>query len=68
MAMVTTRIDDEGNDPIFGFYRGQMEIVGDIMAPLYSDEEWEEFAEEFCAELEAAPKKRSLSESSCSGN
>ena len=29
----------EGEDPIFGFYKGKLEIVGDIMAPLYTDEE-----------------------------
>ena len=30
-------------DPIFGFYRGKIEIVGDITSPPYTDEELEEF-------------------------
>jgi prevent-host-death family protein len=33
----------EGEDPIFGFYRGKIRILGDITAPLYSDEEMDEF-------------------------
>jgi prevent-host-death family protein len=33
----------EEPDPIFGFYKGKIEIVGDIMSPLYTDEENEEF-------------------------
>jgi prevent-host-death family protein len=33
----------EGPDPIFGFYKGKLEIKGDIIAPLYTDEELEEF-------------------------
>lgn len=34
----------EAQDPIFGFYQGKIEIVGDIMAPIYTDEEYEQFA------------------------
>lgn len=30
-------------DPIFGFYRGKIDIVGDIMAPRYTDEELDAF-------------------------
>ena len=30
-------------DPIFGFYQGKLEIKGDIISPLYTDEELEEF-------------------------
>ncbi len=30
-------------DPIFGFYEGKLEIKGDIISPLYTDEELEEF-------------------------
>lgn len=30
-------------DPIFGFYKGNLEIVGDVISPVYADEEWEEF-------------------------
>jgi prevent-host-death family protein len=36
----------EEEDPIFGFYKGKIEIVGDIMAPIYSDEEYEQFYQE----------------------
>jgi prevent-host-death family protein len=35
----------EGRDPIFGFYRGKLEIPGDVMSPIYSDEELEAFFE-----------------------
>jgi len=41
----------EGADPIFGFYRGKLDIVGDVMSPLYSDEEYEEFYERSAAQL-----------------
>jgi prevent-host-death family protein len=35
---------DSGDDPLSAFrFPGKIEIVGDIMAPLYSDEENEEF-------------------------
>ena len=30
-------------DPIFGFYRGKIEITGDIISPRYSDQELDEF-------------------------
>jgi prevent-host-death family protein len=32
-------------DPIFGFYKGKIEILGDVVAPIYSDEENEAFLE-----------------------
>ena len=32
-------------DPIFGFYRGKLDIVGDVVSPLYSDDELDEFFE-----------------------
>jgi prevent-host-death family protein len=41
-----------GEDPIFGFYRGKIEIVGDIMAPLYTDAEWEEFDKRSAEQLD----------------
>ena len=41
----------EESDPIFGFYQGKLEIVGDIMSPLYSDAEYEEFFERSAAQL-----------------
>jgi len=28
-------------DPIFGFYRGNLEIVGDILSPAFDPEEWD---------------------------
>jgi len=30
----------EGPDPIFGFYRGKLTIVGDVMAPAFDADEW----------------------------
>jgi prevent-host-death family protein len=45
----------EGQDPIFGFMRGKVKIIGDITAPLYSDEEWEEFFEQEAAKYGAVP-------------
>ena len=41
----------EKEDPIFGFYKGKIEIVGDITAPLYTDEELEEFEARSMAKL-----------------
>jgi prevent-host-death family protein len=41
----------ESADPIFGFYKGKLDIVGDVMSPLYSDEEYEEFYERSAAQL-----------------
>jgi prevent-host-death family protein len=35
----------EALDPIFGFYKGKIEIVGDIMAPIYTHAEYEQFFE-----------------------
>lgn len=31
------------DDPIFGFYKGKLNIVGDILSPMYTDEELDEF-------------------------
>jgi prevent-host-death family protein len=33
----------EDQDPLDAFYFGKIEIVGDIMAPIYTDEEYEAF-------------------------
>lgn len=41
----------EGEDPLDAFYFGKIEIVGDIMAPVYTDQEWEEFFEASAAQL-----------------
>jgi prevent-host-death family protein len=31
----------EEPDPIFGFYKGKLEIVGDIMSPGFDADEWD---------------------------
>lgn len=41
----------EGQDPIFGFYRGNLDIQGDVISPLYSDEELDEFFERSAAQF-----------------
>ena len=33
----------EGEDPLDAFYFGKIEIVGDIVSPIYTDEEYEQF-------------------------
>lgn len=30
----------DGPDPLFGFYRGKLEIVGDVVAPAFEEDEW----------------------------
>ncbi len=42
VAKMVPILNDE-EDPIFGFYKGKIEIVGDIMAPIYTDAEYEQF-------------------------
>jgi prevent-host-death family protein len=41
----------EDEDPLDAFYFGKIEIVGDIMAPIYTDQEWDEFFEASAAQL-----------------
>jgi prevent-host-death family protein len=41
---------DPDRDNIYGFYRGKLEIKGDVISPLYSDEELEEFFERSAAQ------------------
>lgn len=41
----------EGEDPLDAFYYGRIEMVGDLFAPLYSDEELEQFADASAAQL-----------------
>ena len=41
----------EDRDPLFGFYKGKLEIPGDVMSPIYSDEEWEAFYERSLEQL-----------------
>jgi len=43
---------EQEQDPIFGFMRGKARIVGDIEAPLYTDEEYEEFCQRKAAMYE----------------
>lgn len=43
--MVPIDVEEE-IDPIFGFYKGKIEILGDIMAPIYTEEEYEQFYQE----------------------
>ncbi len=43
-----------GEDPIFGFLRGKIDIVGDVVSPIYTDAEWEEFAERSASRLQGA--------------
>ena len=38
-------------DPIFGFFRGEIHIVGDIESPLFSDEELDEFEQRTLEQL-----------------
>ena len=42
----------EDRDPIFGFLKGKIEIVGDIMSPIHTDEEYEEFYKRSAAQLD----------------
>jgi prevent-host-death family protein len=45
-------ITGEGEtDPIFGFYKGKLEIPGDVMSPIYSDEELDAFFERSMEQL-----------------
>jgi prevent-host-death family protein len=46
VAQVVPIPDDDEDDPIFGFYKGKIEIVGDIVAPIYTDAEYEQFYQE----------------------
>jgi len=41
---------DPDRDTIYGFYRGKLDIRGDVLSPLYSDEELEEFFERSSAQ------------------
>ena len=42
----------EGEDPLDAFrFPGKIEILGDIMAPIYTDQEWDEFFEASAAQL-----------------
>ena len=41
---------EPGPDAVYGFYRGKLEIKGDVLSPIYSDEELEEFFERSAAQ------------------
>jgi prevent-host-death family protein len=34
-------VSQEEPDPIFGFYKGNLEILGDIMTPAFNADEWD---------------------------
>jgi prevent-host-death family protein len=40
-----------GEDPIFGFYRGKIEILGDIVSPTQTDAETESYLSHEAANL-----------------
>jgi prevent-host-death family protein len=56
VAKLVPIIDDEQPDPIFGYMRGKMKIVGDITAPIYTDAEYEEFSQRKAAMYEPIGK------------
>ena len=31
----------EEPDPIFGFYKGKLEIIGDVLSPAFDTDEWD---------------------------
>jgi prevent-host-death family protein len=35
-----------GEDPIFGFFKGKLNVVGDVISPIYTDEENEQFLQD----------------------
>jgi prevent-host-death family protein len=41
----------EEQDPLDAFYFGKIEILGDILSPLYTDDEYEEFFEASAAQF-----------------
>ena len=41
---------EAGRDPIYGFFQGKLDITGDVLSPLHSDEELEEFFERSAAQ------------------
>lgn len=43
VAQMVPIVDKKELDPIFGFMRGKGRITGDVTAPIYTDEEYEEF-------------------------
>jgi prevent-host-death family protein len=53
VAKMVPIIDKDEPDPIFGFMRGKGRIVGDITAPLFTDEEYEEFFQREAANYDA---------------
>jgi prevent-host-death family protein len=46
VAMMVPMADEAEDDPIFGFYKGKIEILKDIVAPIYTDQEYEQFYQE----------------------
>ncbi len=50
VAKLVPILADE-RDPIFGFYKGKLDISGDVISPVYSDEESEAFLERAAEQL-----------------
>jgi prevent-host-death family protein len=44
-------ITEGERDPLFGFYKGNLEIPGDVISPIYSDAELEAFFERSLEQL-----------------
>lgn len=42
----------ETADPIFGFYKGKIKIIGDITTPTHTDEEYAQFLERSSRQLQ----------------
>jgi prevent-host-death family protein len=53
VAQLVPIIDKDEPDPIFGFLRDKVRIVGDITKPHYSEEEYEEFFQHEAANYSA---------------
>ena len=47
------------DDPIFGFFKGKLEIVGDVISSVYTDEEWDEFEARSLMQLTGDPLQES---------
>jgi prevent-host-death family protein len=56
VAQMVPIIDEKARDPIFGFFRGKGRIVGDILEPIYTEKEYEEFYQRKSAMYEPIEK------------
>lgn len=57
VAQMVPILDKSRPDPIFGFLRDKVRIVGDITAPFYTDAEYEAFFEQEAAKYSSAEAK-----------